>query len=216
MKKIISLTIVYLFITLNTVYGVDNAPLTPEKALQSLMEGNKRYINNQSTHPNRSEERRNEIASGQSPYAIIVACADSRVAPEIIFDQGLGDLFVVRVAGNVLGSIEIDSAEYSAIYLNSSVILILGHSNCGAVDAVLKNQTQDIEAVAALIEPAVKKVKKAHEDPSLEKCIKMNALDMKALIENVPSIKKLINNKKIQVHAAYYDLNTGRVELLEK
>lgn len=191
--------------------------IKPKQALERLLKGNKRYVNNKSEHPNRSEERRKSIASKQTPYAIIVGCSDSRVSPEIIFDEGLGDLFVIRVAGNVIGPIELDSIEYAALYLNSAVILVLGHENCGAVKAVVQDKIADIEAVAELIEPAVQTAKEANTKNKrlLEQSIKNNALNMKNFLENSSNIQLLINEKKIQVRAAYYNLKTGRVELLK-
>ena len=91
----------------------------------------------------------------QKPFAIILGCSDSRVSPEILFDQGIGDLFIVRVAGNVAGPVELDSIEYAALYLKSSLVLVLGHENCGAITAVLDGQTKEIEHVADLIAPAI-------------------------------------------------------------
>jgi carbonic anhydrase len=165
-------------------------------------------------HPNRDQERRQESFSKQAPFAIIVGCSDSRVSPEVIFDEGIGDLFVVRVAGNVIGPLELDSIDYSALYLKSLVILVLGHENCGAVDAAVHNNTKDIEEVAHLIEPAVIEAKKNYPHNLLEMSIKINALRMKAFLLTTPIIKKLVNDKKIEVHAAYYHLKSGVVELL--
>ncbi len=187
----------------------------PQNALKRLIEGNKRYVNNKSTHPNRHEERRKKTAFKQSPYAIIVGCSDSRVAPEIIFDEGLGDLFVVRVAGNVIGPLELDSVEYSALYLNSSIILVLGHESCGAVDAVINNQTKDIQSVAKLIKPSVKEAEQSNKNNLLERSIKTNAINMKNYLEKSPNIAGLIQDKKIQVHAGYYNFKTGIVEILD-
>ncbi|NGX63291.1 MAG: Carbonic anhydrase 2 [Candidatus Anoxychlamydiales bacterium] len=186
------------------------------KVLDLLIEGNKRFVNNKSENPNRNEERRKAISSKQSPFAIIVGCSDSRVSPEIIFDVGLGDLFVVRVAGNVIGSIELESIEYSALNLNSSIILVLGHENCRAVNAVVQNKTANLEKIAELIEPSVKKEQESETNNILEQAIKTNALNMKDLLEKSPNIEKLIQDKKIEVHAAYYNLKTGLVELLSK
>ncbi len=190
--------------------------LTPQKALQRLIEGNRRYMNDQSQHPNRNQERRKEIASKQYPYAVIVGCSDSRVAPEIICDEGLGDLFVVRVAGNVIGPIELDSIDYAALYLKSVIILVLGHERCGAIETVIKKQTADIEDVAKLIDPAVKEAREAKTNDILESAIKINALNMKNLIENSASIKPLIKDEKIEVHAGYYNFKTGLIELLKE
>ena len=193
-------------------------PTKPKQALQRLLKGNKRYVNNKSEHPNRCKERRKEIASKQTPYAVIVGCSDSRIVPEIIFDTGLGDLFVVRVAGNVIGPIELESIEYSAVNLNSAVIVVLGHENCGAVTAVFQNKATNIPAVAELIDPAViqaQDAKNTKNKNQLEQAIKINALNMKHLLEQSPNLETLIQKKKIQVHAAYYNLKTGLVELLK-
>ena len=98
--------------------------MNPQKALQMLIDGNVRFSNDKSLYPDRTSERRKETAECQNPFAIILGCSDSRVPPEIVFDQGLGDLFIVRVAGNVVSPVELDSIEYSALYLKSSVLLV--------------------------------------------------------------------------------------------
>ena len=190
--------------------------MAAENGLELLMEGNRRYINDMLEHPNRSAVRRQAVIVKQEPFAIIVSCSDSRVSPEILFDQGIGDLFVVRVAGNVIGPLELDSIEYSAIYLHSSIILVLGHENCGAVKAVIEGNTKDIESIAKLIEPTVKKEKKNSSSNLLERSIKANALNMKNYLQKTPVIQKLINDKKIEIYAGYYNLQTGLVELLNE
>jgi carbonic anhydrase len=212
-----SLLSYFIFLSIGFIF-FDCSQKKPEitnKSLQRLIDGNERYVNNKSEHPNRNEERRKAISSKQAPFAVIVGCSDSRVSPEIIFDEGLGDLFVVRVAGNAIGSIELESIEYSAVYLNSSIILVLGHENCGAVDAVIQNQTSDIKTIAKLIEPSVQKAQESNPNNLLEQSIKNNALNMKDFLEKSPNIEQLIKKKKIEVHAAYYNLKTGLVELLE-
>lgn len=193
---------------------IDNNNLTPKTALQQLLDGNKRYVNNKSNQINRDEIRRKEIVEIQLPFAVIVGCSDSRVSPEIIFDEGLGHLFVVRVAGNVIGEIELESIEYGALDLSSALILILGHENCGAVNAVIKNQTSDLPEIAKLISPAIQSIEKDDNSLNLERAIKTNALNMKAYLEKNEKLQKLIHDKKIEIHAAYYNLKTGIVELL--
>lgn len=183
--------------------------------MDRLIEGNKRYINDTLEHPNRTAESRLAVVSKQEPFAIIVGCADSRVSPEIIFDQGIGDLFVVRVAGNVIGPLELDSIEYAAIYLHSSVILVLGHENCGAVTAVVNGTTKDIESVAELIEPAVKEARAKTPNDVIVNSIKTNALRMRDYLLKTPTIQKLVQEKKLEVQAGYYHLKTGSVEILQ-
>ena len=185
-------------------------------ALDRLIEGNQRYVHDTLQHPNRTPERREALISKQEPFAIIIGCADSRVSPEIIFDQGVGDLFVVRVAGNVVGPLELDSIEYAALYLHSSTILVLGHENCGAVNAVIQGTTKEIESIATLIEPAVKTERKKNPPNLLEASIKANALNMRSYLLQTPVIDKLVREKKVNVHAGYYNLQTGLIELLDK
>lgn len=180
---------------------------TPSESLQRLVEGNQRYVKDQLLNSNRSADRREEVKKGQKPFAVIVGCSDSRVAPEIIFDQGLGDLFTVRVAGNVVGPIELDSIEYAVKVLGSSFILVMGHELCGAVDAVMEGNTGDIEDVASLIQPAIKGSK------DLEEAIKANVRWVVAEVKKSLFIQKKIKEKKLDCRGAYYHLGTGKVEL---
>lgn len=185
----------------------------PEKGLKQLMEGNSRYTQDEPLHPNRGKEQRDAVSLKQNPFAVIVGCSDSRAAPELIFDQGIGDLFVVRVAGNVIGPLELDSIEYSVVYLGSSVILVLGHENCGAVDAVINGKTKDIEAVAELLEPSAEKTKDVVKNRLYETTIQ-NALRMKQFLLKSPVIKKYVKRGKLQVYAGYYNFESGKVDLL--
>lgn len=196
--------ILILLLVVSGAYAV-----TPAEALSRLMEGNDHYVNDQLTHPNHTSDRRDEIAAGQAPFATIVGCSDSRVSPEIIFDQGLGDLFIVRVAGNVVGPVELDSVEYSTKVLGASLVLVMGHESCGAVTAVMKGQTADIEAVANLIEPAIQGSKTA------EDAIKANVRSIVANLKKTPVIKKLMAAKKVDCVGAYYHLGSGVVEILK-
>jgi carbonic anhydrase len=193
---------------------LSNEEMTPEAALQKLMNGNARYVGDALEHPRQDQARREALTARQAPFAIIVGCSDSRVPPEITFDQGLGDLFVVRVAGNVIGPVELDSIEYAALYLKASVILVLGHENCGAVTAVINGNTQEIEDVAELIEPSAQQARLSHPDHPLETAIKNNALRMRDYVIHSSAVRRIIKQNKIGVHAAYYDLSSGRVELL--
>ncbi len=137
------------------------------------------------------------------------------MSPEILFDQGVGDLFVVRVAGNVIGEIELDSIEYAALYLGSVCVVVLGHENCGAVKAVVDGQTKDIESIAKIIEPAVQTARKNCPDQIMKGSIQANACRMKDLLLKSTVIKKLASENKMQVRAAYYELNTGVVHWLD-
>jgi carbonic anhydrase len=183
-------------------------------SLDRLVQGNKRFAEEKLEHPNRSAERREAVESKQEPFAVIVGCSDSRVAPEILFDQGVGDLFVVRVAGNVVGPLELDSIEYSVLHLHSSVIMVMGHENCGAVDAVIQKKDQTIEQIAELIAPAIADVKKEKPKEYLASCTKANAIAVRNYLVKTPIIKKLMDEKKVEVVPAYYNMTTGYVEIL--
>lgn len=189
--------------------------VNPESALQRLIEGNERYVNDKLLHPDRTRFRRESLTLSQEPFATIVGCSDSRVSPEIVFDQGIGDLFVVRVAGNVVGPIELDSVDFSAQVLGSSIILVLGHENCGAVKAVLDGQAQGIPAVAELIEPAVIKAKNIQGGNPLENAVKTNVRQVVQHLQNSSIIKQFIQDKKITVVGGYYNLGSGKVEFLK-
>ena len=185
-----------------------------QEGLARLMEGNQRYMNDALKCPSRTGERREALISKQEPFAVIVGCSDSRVAPEIVFDQGVGDLFVVRVAGNVIGPLELESIAYAALYLHSSVIIVLGHQNCGAVDAVIQGTTKDVQAIAKLIEPSVTQARLTKSNNLLEKSIKTNALHMRDFLLQSAALKELISQKKLTIYAGYYHLTTGEVEIL--
>lgn len=185
------------------------------KGIERLMQGNKRFTQDALEHPNRTSERREALTSTQEPFAAILSCADSRVAPEIIFDQGVGDLFVVRVAGNVVGPLEMESMEFATTGLHASTILVLGHEKCGAVNAVIQGQIADISAIAKIIKPSVKAVESKDDKDILRAAIKANAVQMKKDLLKSPRIQKLVSDGKLEVYAGYYNLASGAVELLD-
>lgn len=188
---------------------------TPKEAMQRLLAGNERYITDRLEHPNRDQDRRDAIAAKQEPFAVIVGCSDSRVSPEILFDQGVGDLFVVRVAGNVVGPLEMDSIEYAVKVLHSVAILVLGHESCGAVDAVMKGQTADIEAVAELIAPAAEEAKQRGGNNLLKTATEINAKRMAHSLLDSPLIAQLVKEQKLLIQSGYYNLQSGKVDILD-
>lgn len=190
------------------------ATLEPEASLKKLLEGNERFADNKSSCPSRSEERRLAVVSKQNPFAVIVGCSDSRVSPDLVFDQGVGDLFVVRVAGNVVGSTQMDSIEYGVLALNAGLVFVLGHANCGAVTAVLSGNTDGIKTIAGMIEPSVKNLS-AKDPQALEKAIKANVVNSVKAIRQSPDLQPLIAQNKVRVVGGYYHLETGRVEILK-
>ena len=189
------------------------------EALSKLMEGNKRFISGGLATKDNGDTRRKELSMGQHPSAIVVTCSDSRVPPEIIFDQGLGDLFVVRSAGNVLDPILVGSIEYAVEHLHAPLLIILGHDKCGAVSAALetKERTEDnIESILRKILPAVKKAtaRGGTKDGILNNAIRENVLlQQKYLLRKSPVVKKLIESGDLKVVAGIYHIDSGAIEL---
>jgi carbonic anhydrase len=192
--------------------GLEKSP--PQTVLEELMLGNQRALDNNTLHKNYLEESRLiGLSKGQLPKAIIVTCSDSRVPPEIIFDQGLGDLFVVRVAGNVVAEVELESIKYAAFHLKAPLVLVLGHENCGAVDAVLKDNFQDIPVIAKKIKNAFAFGSVGKKD-SLKKATEVNVSYVVKEVLNADFIKTLKSENKVDVKGAYFQISNGKVFLL--
>lgn len=190
--------------------GVD-----PEAALQMLIEGNARFVKMSPQHPDQSTERRAVVAKGQTPFAIILSCSDSRVPPELIFDQGLGDLFVVRLAGNIVDNSALGSIEYAAEHLGARLILVLGHERCGAVTAAVNGGKLPghIAEIVQNIMPAVETHRGADGKADVETCITENVNRVvKELKGAKPIISELVEAGKLAVFGAKYDLDSGTVD----
>lgn len=189
---------------------------TAEEALQKLVEGNKRYVDVKLEHPHQTPARRAELGGGQSPFAIILGCADSRVPPEILFDQGLGDLFTIRVAGNVIDDMVLGSVEYAAAHLNTPLMVVLGHARCGAVGAAVAGGELEghLPSLAAAIQPAIDQVKGQPGD-LLDNAVRANASMVTGQLQSSePVLAELVREGKFKVVAARYDLDSGAVEFL--
>ena len=189
--------------------------MSPDQVLAVLMEGNKRFVAQKRQNPSQDLVRVEEVAEGQAPFACILSCADSRVPPEIVFDRGLGHLFVVRDAGNVATPEEIGSLEYGTLVLGAKVLMVMGHQNCGAVKAALKGGSLpgSIGSIVDAILPAVKKSSGQTGD-RVENAVKANVFLQKERIKSSPVISKLIKEEKLIVVGAYYNLQTGEVTLI--
>ena len=204
----------------------DTGPgLTADEALKRLLDGNQRFRANQTTIRETSTPSiRQTLATGQKPFAIILSCSDSRVPPEIIFDQGLGEIFVVRVAGNIPDPVILGSIEYAAEHFNCPLIMVLGHKRCGAVTAAVESQGHphgNIGAIIKTITPAVKQAQKdakgASKSDLVESAIDNNIkLVAKSLSSQSPVIRSLVDAGRVKVVNAKYDLDDGTVRLLEK
>lgn len=189
--------------------------LTPAQALRELTEGNQRFVNNKRKSPNQTMIRLKEVSQEQKPFAAILGCADSRVPAEIIFDQGLGDLFVCRVAGNVATPEEIGSLEFGSAVLGTKVILVLGHKRCGAVAATIKGGQVpgQIGSLLEAIRPAMKKVSNQTTN-RLEDTCKANIQLQVERLKTSPVLAQLIRDNKLKIAGGYYDLDTGSVTIL--
>lgn len=198
-------------------HGADTIPNTKSSVLDRLLAGNRRFVEGKPLHQNASLERRGEVAKGQHPSAIIVGCADSRVPPELVFDQGLGDLFVVRCAGNVLGDAALGSIEYAVEHLNVELVVVLGHERCGAVDAVVKGGELPghLNSFTPAIAPVVETAKKKGGDV-LDNAVRANAQRIARQLEECePILSEYQHLGKLRIVPARYDLDTGEVELLD-
>ena len=192
-------------------------PLTGEQALQRLLDGNARYAAGQSTHPDQSTERRAALAGGQTPFAIVLTCSDSRVAPELFFDQGLGDLFVIRNAGNVLDDHVIGSMEYAVEHLHVPLIIVVGHEKCGAVSAAVAGGEipGHIHSITDDLAPVIEQTRNLPGD-KVDNAVRANALrDVEILMHVEPILKEAASEHKLLIVPARYDLDTGKIKILK-
>lgn len=189
---------------------------TADAVLKSLKDGNARFVKGKAKHPNASLARVKELAAGQRPAAIVLGCSDSRVPPEVVFDQGLGDLFIVRVAGNVAEPHTLGSIEYAAEHLGSPVIVVLGHHDCGAVKATAEGAGTEgnLGQLIGEIQPAVAKAKAAPDKEGLvHTAIHQHAKNVAGeLTSESPVLAKLVADGKVKIAVAIYDLATGKVD----
>ena len=180
--------------------------MSPTEGLRILKEGNQRYVSGAPTHPRQEVSRREKLTTGQHPFAVVIACSDSRVPVEIIFDCGLGDLFVIRTAGHMLDEAALASAQYATEHLGTGLIVVLGHSNCGAVKSVIENATADGHLGAALEKlKAIVPVAASRGGDLMNAAVTVN-------IENsVAVLKALPWAAGIEVVGMRYDLKSGQV-----
>lgn len=204
-----------LFVITGLVYaGMEQG----DESLNKLLDGNKRFVTGELSKKDLSEGRRQEIAKGQHPFASVLSCSDSRVPPEIVFDQGLGDIFIVRVAGNVVEKTTLGSIEYGVEHLHTPLLVILGHEQCGAVKAALESKEApegNIGAILKKIMPAVNKAKKAGKDNALQAAVQENIKNTYRDVLKSKIVSELVHEGKLKVVAAEYYLSTGKVEMID-
>ncbi len=192
--------------------------LTAQEALARLMEGNARFAAAAVQHPHQDLARRAAVVAGQKPFAAVLTCSDSRVPPEILFDQGIGDLFVIRTAGNVFDKVSLGSIEYAVAHLGIKLVLVLGHQHCGAVKAACAAGEAEghIASILEIILPSVEKARSSGAADLPAAVVDLNAGCIAArLRENEPVLRPLVTAQQISIVAARYDLDSGKVVLLD-
>lgn len=197
----------------------EESSITSELALQQLMEGNLRYAEGNASHPHQSLERRAELISGQQPFAVILGCSDSRIPPELIFDQGLGDVFVIRTAGEVVDNASLASIEYAVDHLGVPLVMVLGHDSCGAVTAAVQGGEAEghLGSLMDFIRPAVEQAREAGEGSDLlNGSINNNVFNIvEALKSSQPVLSEKVDAGELMILGARYRLDSGLVEILE-
>ena len=187
----------------------------PKAALEKLMAGNQRFVQHQPNYPHQSQKRLAEVAQAQHPFATILSCADSRVPAEILFDQGIGDLFDVRIAGNIVTPESLGSLEYAVSLLNTPLLMVLGHERCGAVTAAVQNKALlgEIGSFVKAIMPAVDQVKGQAGDP-VENAVVANVLYQMNQLQRSKLLSEALQSGQLRLVGGRYDLDTGRVTLV--
>ncbi len=200
-------------------------PVNPDDALKLLVDGNRRFVEQKRTYPDQTIDRVRYVSNGQHPFACVLGCSDSRVSPEIVFDQGLGDIFDVRVAGNVATDDTIGSVEFSTLQLGCQLVVVLGHEKCGAVQAAIlrvlrKTQNANkplpgkINSVVNPILPIVASVRNQPGDITDNVVIGNVKYQVQKLQERSPILTQLIQQGKLKIVGARYDLHSGKVNIL--
>ena len=217
MKKFSKILLVCtLFLSLSLLsYSNESKNLSSKEALQKLVEGNERFIKEDYSNQHIDKDYRKELTKGQNPFAIVVTCSDSRVAPELLFDQGLGDIFVIRTAGEVVDKLELGSIEYAVEHLGVNLVIVLGHESCGAVGAVIKGGDipKNISYIADEIKPAVDKAKT--QKGNLEENAIKNNVDL--IVNKIEKNSEIIEESKdCKVIGGVYSITTGKVEFFNK
>lgn len=195
--------------------SIASPSLSPDDAQQKLMEGNQRFIQHQPQYPDQSEARLREVAQVQHPFATVLSCADSRVPAEIVFDQGIGNIFDVRIAGNIATPEAIGSIEYAVVLLGTPLLMVLGHERCGAVTAAVKNEPLpgEISTFVNAILPAVQQVKDRPGD-TVDNAVVANVHYQIEQLQRSPLLMERLQSGKLKIVGGRYDLDTGMVTIV--
>lgn len=190
--------------------------VSPQAALEKLLEGNRRYTSGQVEHPRQSVERRTEVLAGQHPFAILLSCSDSRVSTKVFFDQGIGDLFIIRNAGNIVDDVVFGSIEYAVEHLGVPLVMVLGHTQCGAVTAAVQGGEfpGHIGSIVAAIQPAVA----ASKDQAGDAVINATLANVRLIVDQIkhcePILAEMVRHSQLTVVGGIYHLDSGVVEIL--
>jgi carbonic anhydrase len=206
---------------MKTLTKEDQAAITPEKALELLRDGNARFQNNLKADRNLLQQA-NETSDGQHPFATILSCIDSRTSAEIIFDQGLGDIFSVRIAGNILNEDILGSMEFACKVVGTKIIVVLGHTKCGAIKGACDRvEMGNLTALLAKIRPAVDdentvlENRNSSNESFVEKVTLINVgRVVRGIVERSPILKEMAEKQEIRIVGGIYDLQTGKVTFL--
>ena len=200
----------------------DPVATSPEEAIRALKTGNARFFGGQAQRPEASAAERRAQILGQTPFGVVLSCSDSRVPTEIVFDQGLGDLFITRVAGNVIDRTTLGSIEYAVGHLKTHVVVVMGHEGCGAVKAALlpaearARETENIQFLLDQIVPAVEKLPAIRDEKAkMREAVIANVRVQVQNLKKVPFIEAASQAKKIAVLGAFYEITSGAVDFLE-
>jgi carbonic anhydrase len=194
----------------------DTVELTPDGALQKLMDGNQRFVKHLMRRPNQSQLRLQEVSQSQHPFVTILSCADSRVLPEMLFDRGIGDIFDVRVAGNIATPEVLGSIEYAVGLLGTPLLMVLGHERCGAVTAAVKNESladSQVESFVKAIKPSVARIKSQSGD-LIDNAVIANVQDQITKLKISPILRDRVESGKLRIVGSRYDLDTGKVTIV--
>lgn len=218
MRKIFLTLLAIVTLSQASIASNHNDNLSAEQAIEKLKQGNKRFVELKLKHPDSDKKRRKEMQKGQHPFVVILSCSDSRVPPELIFDQGLGDIFEIRNAGNVLDDHVIGSIEYAVMHCGVKLIVIMGHQDCGAIAATLSgvSETKYIKSLEDSIQPAIEDCKEQGLEINSDNVVKAHIMqDINELISQDTELVKYMKEHEVKIVPAYYHLDSGKVDFLK-
>jgi carbonic anhydrase len=201
---------------------MESYPRNADEALARLKNGNRRFMEDKSLHLHEKASWRSQLVESQKPFATVLGCSDSRVPPELVFDVGFGDLFTIRLAGNIIAEDVIGSLQYAVAHLKTPLVVILGHEGCGAVTATVEKilhktkELEHIEALIQLIKPGLKKLDlKLDHDSLLSAAVEMNVRWSMQRLSTLPEGERALREKRVTLVGGVYELVTGRIRFLE-